>query len=361
MSTRSNDCDARRTRLQAAAWHADLQAPEPSPALWDGFGEWTEQPENAAAFERIAGLVERARQLPRPAMPSEAELAADRYDGSVPVDTWLTERTTECASKETSPAQPDRWRARWFIAAGLAALILVAVSVSVSVWISTADQTIETRAGERQTWTLSDDTGVTVGSRTVLTIKFEGEVRLVYLARGEAVFDVAKDPARPFVVRTDFGEVRAVGTRFAVSSIARELDVIVAEGEVAVSFAGRRQQVRANQQLQVIGPMGSLRSVDARSELESIATGMIDFPSIPIAEAIEAFNARSKVQIEIERVPQPSYVAGRFSIDHPESLATFIAQTYYSPQGKVVRVRPDLLLVVPVSEPGLSPEPSPIQ
>jgi transmembrane sensor len=39
------------------------------------------------------------------------------------------------------------------------------------------------------------------------------------LSRGEAVFEVVKDPLRPFIVTTDIGDVRAVGTEFGVSLV----------------------------------------------------------------------------------------------------------------------------------------------
>ena len=66
--------------------------------------------------------------------------------------------------------------------------------------------------------TLADGTQVWLNSETELRfpVHFAGGERNVYL-KGEAYFDVAKDSAHPFVVKTSMGDIKVLGTAFNVS------------------------------------------------------------------------------------------------------------------------------------------------
>jgi transmembrane sensor len=61
----------------------------------------------------------------------------------------------------------------------------------------------------------------------------------VELQKGEAMFEVAKNQARPFVVSAGGVDVRAVGTAFAVQLGREAVDVLVTEGTVAVGHSNQ--------------------------------------------------------------------------------------------------------------------------
>jgi transmembrane sensor len=85
---------------------------------------------------------------------------------------------------------------------------------------------------------LPDGTVVELNRGTDLAVEFAaGDVgsRRVVLVRGEAHFQVAKDPARPFVVVAGGVAVRAVGTAFSVQLGSEAVAVLVTEGRVAVA------------------------------------------------------------------------------------------------------------------------------
>ncbi len=82
---------------------------------------------------------------------------------------------------------------------------------------------------------LDDGSVVELKDDAEIAVAFTAGVRRVVLRRGEAHFEVAKDPARPFVVTAGGIEVRAVGTAFAVDYGARAVEVFVTEGRVAVA------------------------------------------------------------------------------------------------------------------------------
>ncbi len=82
---------------------------------------------------------------------------------------------------------------------------------------------------------LPDGSRVELNGRATISVEFTADLRRVVLRAGEAHFQVAKNPDRPFVVEANGVEVRAVGTAFTVSSATSGVDVIVTEGRVAVA------------------------------------------------------------------------------------------------------------------------------
>lgn len=83
--------------------------------------------------------------------------------------------------------------------------------------------------------TLDDGSIVELNAGAEIAVAYTETTRHVTLVRGEAHFQVAKNPARPFVVRARGVDVRAVGTAFAVQMASDAIDVLVTEGRVKVS------------------------------------------------------------------------------------------------------------------------------
>ncbi len=93
--------------------------------------------------------------------------------------------------------------------------------------------------GTRYNVTLSDGTLVQLnsGSKLVFPAKFLKSGREVYL-KGEGYFDVTKDEKRPFVVNTDYINVRVFGTQFNVSAYGKSACAVLVEGSVDVTKSG---------------------------------------------------------------------------------------------------------------------------
>jgi transmembrane sensor len=92
--------------------------------------------------------------------------------------------------------------------------------------------------GERRRFTLPDGTELLLGTRSAVTLDWHGTERRVRLLQGEAMFTTGHPGgelgARPFVVETAQGRVRAIGTRFSVRQGDTETQVAVFEGAVEV-------------------------------------------------------------------------------------------------------------------------------
>src|SRR4029077_9414852 len=73
-----------------------------------------------------------------------------------------------------------------------------------------------TDIGERRSITLADGSTVDLNARSQLRVEFSKSERRVELLDGQALFQVAKDKQRPFIVHSGDATVRAVGTQFDV-------------------------------------------------------------------------------------------------------------------------------------------------
>jgi transmembrane sensor len=95
-----------------------------------------------------------------------------------------------------------------------------------------------TAAGERREVKLADSSTITLNTRTKMTVVYSQNARSVHLQYGEASFEVAADPSRPFNVRAGKREFQALGTRFMVRVLNPEhVELTVTEGEVKVVYA----------------------------------------------------------------------------------------------------------------------------
>lgn len=91
-----------------------------------------------------------------------------------------------------------------------------------------------TGIAEQRSITLADGSVVELNARSEIRVHFVPRERDVDLVRGQALFHVTKDPARPFIVRAGTTLVRAVGTQFDVNELHGATVVTVVEGLVAV-------------------------------------------------------------------------------------------------------------------------------
>jgi transmembrane sensor len=102
-----------------------------------------------------------------------------------------------------------------------------------------------TEVGEQRSFRLADGSTVILDSRSRLLLAFDDSVRAVDLLQGRALFRVAANPGKPFIVRAGGTTVRVIGTRFDVNESARATVVTVVEGRVAVYSGGGRTPATA--------------------------------------------------------------------------------------------------------------------
>jgi transmembrane sensor len=129
----------------------------------------------------------------------------------------------------TKPPRPTLGRLGLYY--GLAATVLLSLA---GTWLYGQRNTYSTGVGEQRSIVLTDGSTVELNSRSRVRVRFSDVERDVELIEGQALFRVAKNPLRPFIVSADGTHVRAVGTQFDVYRKTSGTVVTVVEGEVAV-------------------------------------------------------------------------------------------------------------------------------
>jgi transmembrane sensor len=110
-------------------------------------------------------------------------------------------------------------------------------------WTSTVtNQRFQTAIGQTVTVSLADGSSVTLDSNTLLVAHETWRQRDVSLLRGQALFHVAKDSARPFIVSAADSDVTATGTAFDVRLDPDRLTVLLTEGKIHVVLPERSSQ-----------------------------------------------------------------------------------------------------------------------
>lgn len=97
-------------------------------------------------------------------------------------------------------------------------------------------------AGQWKTQVLEDGTRIRINSGTAVNLRYDARLRRLELVRGEILVEVAKDASRPFLVETEDGSMRALGTRYVVSREAGATRLTVLESRVSVQTAAQRRE-----------------------------------------------------------------------------------------------------------------------
>ena len=228
-------------------------------------------------------------------------------------DYALCELTWELAGSAAADLRqaPVRWY-RIALATTAAAVVLAVAIFGIrshaphaSVW--------STGAGEQRLVSLADGSRITLNTRSAIEVRVGWRSRSVTLVHGEAFFEVAQDPSRPFIVATAFGSVQAVGTRFDVMLDERHVEVSMQDGKVLVrsstpgapaiaAVAGDRATLSAGAMLPAVDSADLTR-------VENWRAHRIEFDRVPLAAAMKEFSRYTAVPIRVE-----SPDVGRMSI-----------------------------------------------
>jgi transmembrane sensor len=277
-------------------------------------GSGSATPQDRAAFERWRALSPAHERAAQEAETLMRDVGATRQ----------AERLRSAARSALSARPAGRPVRRRMILAGAAAASVAAVAVGLEAMGPLAALYADhaTRIGERRRIELPDGSVATLNTATALSLDFTDERRRVVLHAGEASFDVAKDPNRPFTVVSEDAQTRAVGTIFAVKRTDRCADVVVSEGIVEVRVDGSPPvRVGAGQRLDFTGS----RKLQPRSVDTELATawqrGKLIFNRRPL-DAVVAELARyrpGRILVVGERA-KALQVTGVFDLDDPDRL-----------------------------------------
>lgn len=253
----------------AATWFARLQRDDASASDREAFERWLDEPAHAVAYARVEAAWERADRL----KAAGAGVADDLPRSSAPV--WT------------------RRAAAAVLALGAGGALAYGVRLD-------HGATFETGVGERRTVKLEDGSAVELNTATKVRAAFSRERRDIHLLAGEALFHVAKDPRRPFIVHARDARVRAIGTAFNVRLRDKLVELTVTEGVVTVNEAPSLIRASARPirplsagQAAVMGPGAvarvSLQEADLQRRI-AWRNGLIELRGETLEQAVAEFN-----------------------------------------------------------------------
>jgi ferric-dicitrate binding protein FerR (iron transport regulator) len=150
---------------------------------------------------------------------------------------------------------------------------------------------------------------------------FAGKQRVVEL-QGQGYFEVAKDVARPFIVKVNTTEVQVLGTRFDVMAYADEksLNTTLLEGAVRMKQGTFQQQLSPGQQAVLDYASGrmSVRPVDV-DEVVAWKTGFFEFDNAAITVIMRQLSRWYDIEVSYKEHNSSRLFGGRISRNLPLS------------------------------------------
>lgn len=313
---RSDDLDT-----EAAYWLARLLSEESSAAVVAAFEAWRDaDAAHAAAFDRISSLYESTKGL-----AEDAEFIGIRKQ----------------ALRDAYPL-PVR-RGRWRMWSGFAAAAAAAVALFfVFAQPMSAPTVFTTEIGEQSIALLPDGSRVELNTATTMRIRFSGDERRVDMTNGQAVFNVAHDPSRPFVVVANGRRITALGTEFEVRVASENLAVTLIQGRVVVdelnavardaALAPRTASaVELTPGQRLTAAPGSVAAV-AGADLEAALSwrqGRLEFDDERLSSVVAEFNRYSVRQIVIEDASTGTLpISGSFEIGSVDNFVAALCAVY---------------------------------
>ena len=301
---------------EAALWH-ERMAGDPDRRTRDAFDAWIgTSPDNATAFAAVATTLAFARDA-----AEDPGLLALRHQTLARV----------------ALARRRPWHGSGAIAAA-AALVLAVPAVWLGYsYVATpaaddaavAERQYRTALGERRTIQLADGSEVTLNTDSALSVAYSAGERRLVLARGQALFKVAKDAARPFTVTAGGRQVVAHGTEFDVRVAPDLFRVALLEGSISfIPHAGKQGGLVKLKPNDVLTARGDRIAVDAEDvrALSSWREGLLVLHDRDLRSAAAEMNRYDATHIEFadERTARMR-ISGAFRVGDTQAFADALA------------------------------------
>ncbi len=332
MATQTTNKNIDERLESAAAWHARLSGDDVQEQDWLDFTAWLEANDlNREAYNQVEDTVDFVSN-------EKDELLSlidtqEMMDGAPIVSREATvsqtEKTSAVIDAKHRWLQPQRW-----IPAAAAAVLLFVTGNNFLQQSQPASVEYATAAGETRQLALADGSTVNMNVMTNLEVTMSDGLRQVRLSGGEAMFDVAKDADRPFVVLTEGQQIRVVGTKFNVKAYKQRLTVSVSEGIVDVSpkSSGQDQQpgTRLVKGKQLIRSVGASDVLVEDINVQSVGTwreGFVLYENRPLQEVVDDLNRYFSVPIELSANAQNTKFSGVLKTSDQDEILALLSET----------------------------------
>ncbi len=204
----------------------------------------------------------------------------------------------------------------------------------------------ETEIGGHQTVPLADGSRIELNTNTQVRADFGDKARTVWVDRGEAYFDIAPDPARPFVVYAGERRVTVLGTKFAVRRDAGRVLVAVTEGRVQLETTAATEPpkiMKGGDKAIVERTSTRIESVTAERVARELSwrQGMLSFDQTTLAAAAEEFNRYNRKKLRVTDTSAQVRIGGSFEAANLGAFVRLLQQGFglrASDDGEEIRI-----------------------
>jgi len=329
----------RQIEKAAAAWLVRRDREEWNNADQAEFQAWlSASTAHRLAFIRLQAAWQQAGRLKALAAGTtgSALLAADPLGALKPANNGARLSRHEDLEKPAARvARRFRISMRRVLGASLAAACLAAAVVGWIAW-PRQETSYRTAIGGMTAISMKDGSTVTLNTNSDIRVAMSETERRVDLEQGEAFFEVAKDPKRPFIVRVGDRRVIAVGTKFSVRRESNHVRVIVTEGRVRVEHSEPQHPAEialvSAGGVAVAGAAGVLvqdKSLSDAEERLSWRDGVVVFRETLLSDAVAEFNRYNTRQIFIDDPTLGSMrIGGHFRTRNAEGFVRLLADAF---------------------------------
>lgn len=322
----------------AGVWFMQLSDPNCTEKDQTAFEKWrAADPSHAAAYARV-----------------ERSISLSDQHASHPLFTDLINETLQETALGPSIWQRlmNAWNGesvnRWAVAsiAGIACMAMFALSGTLNTVKSPDDMLVyDTVVGERSTVALSDGSTMILNTNSRVEVLFTSEQRTINLTRGQAMFEVAKNKERPFVVNADNQRVTALGTAFDVRLDEQHaaVNIVLVEGRIAVDefdkqigavgsapILSKRIELVAGERLIASSTMPRVVETVLLKDMTSWQNGKVIFRNEPLESAVREINRYSTTKLRLaddERL-QNLRISGVFNAGQITSFVYVLESTH---------------------------------
>ena len=179
--------------------------------------------------------------------------------------------------------------------------------------------------------TLPDGSVVTLNKNSMVEYPeaFPDSIRAIKM-EGEVFYEVAKNAAKPFIISTQTGIIKVVGTSFNVKSRKGSTEVIVETGLVEVSYNRQKVELTAGKQVKVNVGDSVLQAENTSERLyKYFRNRQFICDNTPLSELATILNEAYSVNIVIEKQSISNLrLTTTFSDESLENILAIIEQTF---------------------------------
>jgi transmembrane sensor len=312
--------------IQAAAWFDRIQREHVSAEERRAFEQWlADSPDNLRAYQSVQHAWNLLQDSTR-----QPDILALRQEATL--------RVTRRASRRLQ-------RFRWALAASILMVLTGTLATVPLRWLGhqsmlawTLDSfhhgsnlTYTTAVGERLMIALDDGSELTLDTASEVHVRFSKHERYINLTRGQALFEVARDRERPFVVEARQRRLVALGTAFDVRMDEQEMTVTIVEGAVRVekqTGPAAPTTLTAGDQF-VADDKGADHVHPAEADkVTSWRKGQVVFDNTRLGDAVIELNRYSLTKIQVEPEIADLRLSGAFNSGRQQAFIEAVT-TYF--------------------------------